>query len=459
MHPTIICFTLLYLLVQSSKTQNDLSVLAKSILRSRKGDYVDVKIDAIENVLHNMCMTQATLKSMDGASHQLYNSFKKNFSLMARYKKFVEGNHKNKKEANKILEYANTVERSLQAAEILQACAVKNEILRAERLRDCGLTECAAWSCAANNLKCVFYVMRPTPPTNDSETSPRKFYINELVVGVVDDCSVSNLLRALDEESETMELGSSGMVQEEVEVQPTLFKITSACLSYLGEFVLGSNASASDQVSIVSQNVTKAGHPLPSSIRIVGHSCGGGVAAILTSLLDGTLNVTSEAEASPFIGTYRDKVSCVSLGPPPSMSRAAVSRSVTSVICGDDVIPRASRAALTSLGDRVLRSASLKSGGGGLTWLNMDWLGDAASVAARGVQQYASGRHDLTSLQVPGRVFFVKSRKMQQGATIQRVLRGNWKEDLLWTLHEILVSGRMIEHHTLEAHIRTLSRC
>ena len=46
-----------------------------------------------------------------------------------------------------------------------------------------------------------------------------------------------------------------------------------------------------------------------------------------------------------------------------------------------------------------------------------------------------------------------------KGASIQRVLRGQWREDILWTLHEILLSKRMMEHHSLESHIKTLARC
>lgn len=42
---------------------------------------------------------------------------------------------------------------------------------------------------------------------------------------------------------------------------------------------------------------------------------------------------------------------------------------------------------------------------------------------------------------------------------MQRVLRGQWREDILWTLHEVLLSKRMIDHHSLEEHIKTLSRC
>jgi hypothetical protein len=39
------------------------------------------------------------------------------------------------------------------------------------------------------------------------------------------------------------------------------------------------------------------------------------------------------------------------------------------------------------------------------------------------------------------------------------VLRGNWQEDTLWQLHDVLISKRMLEHHTLDSYVRTLNRC
>lgn len=87
------------------------------------------------------------------------------------------------------------------------------------------------------------------------------------------------------------------------------------------------------------------------------------------------------------------------------------------------------------------------------------WMSDLTKVASKGLGQYTGGSHDLASLAVPGRVFFIKARKHKQGASIQRVLRGNWQEDMLWLLHEILISKRMIEHHSLASHFRTLARC
>ncbi len=90
-------------------------------------------------------------------------------------------------------------------------------------------------------------------------------------------------------------------------------------------------------------------------------------------------------------------------------------------------------------------------------------------------------KKDAKNINLPGRVFFIKSRKykqvmlislfslcsifhdfdmmMMKGATIQRVLRGNWQEDILWNLHDILISEKMFQHHSIESFIKTLARC
>jgi hypothetical protein len=46
-----------------------------------------------------------------------------------------------------------------------------------------------------------------------------------------------------------------------------------------------------------------------------------------------------------------------------------------------------------------------------------------------------------------------------QGVTLQRILRGNWQEDVLWQIHSILLSEKMVTHHSLQNYVRTLNRC
>jgi len=92
--------------------------------------------------------------------------------------------------------------------------------------------------------------------------------------------------------------------------------------------------------------------------------------------------------------------------------------------------------------------------------LGAGMLSDLSSIAGKSLSHYkGTASKDEHQLSVPGRVFFVKPRKLKAGATIQRVLRGNWQEDMLWQLHDILLSKRMLEHHSLDSYIRTLNRC
>ena len=74
----------------------------------------------IVNTFTKLSSTQSALKSIDGATHQFRNTFKDSSSLLARFNKFIskieeeDGNTHSKanlKEASKISEYVNTVER------------------------------------------------------------------------------------------------------------------------------------------------------------------------------------------------------------------------------------------------------------------------------------------------------------------------------------------------------------
>ena len=42
-------------------------------------------------------------------------------------------------------------------------------------------------------------------------------------------------------------------------------------------------------------------------------------------------------------------------------------------------------------------------------------------MTGKGLKQYAAGSHDLVSLSVPGRVFFVKNRKLKEVGAVQPV--------------------------------------
>ena len=75
---------------------------------------------------------QSALKSMDGATHRLRNTFSdKGATLEARFETFLDNDDagsskKRRKEAAKLYEYVSAVERFFQGSEILQAAVEQN---------------------------------------------------------------------------------------------------------------------------------------------------------------------------------------------------------------------------------------------------------------------------------------------------------------------------------------------
>ena len=453
-----------------------------------------------------------------------------------------------RKEASKLYEYVNTVERSLQSCEILQAVAwnsksteiqggdkTKSEPVfdeeRVERLRAAGLKELKRVSLSFNKVKVIMSVLIPinsernmtSVNLQEAGKSDKSglFATSELVIAFVDDCGAESILRLCSQNPSYLELESVGVVDEDVSIQPTILELSLQALEQLGEFVLpvetflDENSTSvklksrsekdkecdvsSDkllanklkrksgrktqkiknlQVSEFSQSndvvkstnlkstadtqlhVASCGLTIPLKLRVIGHSVGGAVAAYASMLLDGTLRPKSDQQprSRMFIGLYHEKVRCIALGPPPCVSRVLVPRFVTSLICGDDIIPRATKDTLAHLKKRVLDYLNTQSSA--LGWVpGASFLGDMASLAGKGIAQYASGSHDMSSLQVPGRVFFMRSRSHKNGASFQRVFRGNWREDMLWMLHDILLSKKILLHHSIDSYTQTLFRC
>jgi hypothetical protein len=112
------------------------------------------------------------------------------------------------------------------------------------------------------------------------------------------------------------------------------------------------------------------------------------VGAYMSMVLEGFLNSSANdavRSMQPFVGAYSNKIHCYTLGSPPCVSRAVVPRFITSVLCGDDVVPRASPDSLEHVRGRVLKA--LKSGAGkgalgSIGWvMGTGWLADLTDVA------------------------------------------------------------------------------
>ena len=94
-----------------------------------------------------------------------------------------------------------------------------------------------------------------------------------------------------------------------------------------------------------------------------GHNDSSTSTAPLLSLppLPGSHPLTSTAPLSslplqpgshPLTSLYTQRVQCLALGPPPCMSRVIVPKYITSIVCGDDLVPRAQTGALQGLQKR-----------------------------------------------------------------------------------------------------------
>ena len=473
------------------------------------------KYAEVRRAVAKLAASQSTLKTMDGATHHFVNAFKEASTLAARHARFLGTEKPKRKEAAKLYEYVTTVERSLQAAEILQATRNTNDAERVQWLRDSGLEELKRVVVEHKGLACVVSVLRPLPvvaengdeskssnsgkapggKTNERKqrTAPKAFAPGELVVSVVElgdaHQSLSNALRAMKVAEVTVPLKAVGFVSEEATLQPTLLALAVKGLEQCREVLLApptataavvvegqvalsfdspnATATTTETASAVSaappSTPPAPSVPRPEQLRFVGYSAGGAVAAYMALILDGSLASAHESlsPCAPFSAAFSKRVQCICLAPPPCLSRTLVPKFVTSILCGDDLVPRASPDSIARLKDRVLTAlnngagkSGLSAGLGGLT----SWVGDLSAVASRSLQQYSTGQHDLAALAVPGRVFYCKSRSLQNGASIQRVMRGNWREDVLWLLHDILLSAKMAEHHSLDYHVRCLSR-
>ena len=156
---------------------------------------------------------------------------------------------------------------------------------------------------------------------------------------------------------------------------------------------------------------------------------------------------------------FRSCIRCITIACPPCISRNIVPRYISSLINGDDIISRSHEESLAYMKKRVLSSLKTSSSLVGKMIPGSTFISDMAAVTGKGMSSYTGNAHDLENTHVPGRVFFMKKRKHKNGVSFQRVLRGNWREDMLWMLRDILLSTRMFEHHDIDSYIKTLMRC
>jgi hypothetical protein len=267
---------------------------------------------------------------------------------------------------------------------------------------------------------------------------------------------------------------SSGLVTNEVaSVQPALYQTAGQLLEVMEPHLRQYNQSA---------------------VHFVGRSLAGGVASLAATMLDGTIplpkskkkrrkktekaaiervettdSVENEANETktdqepklePLNGLGRARSSALSLGAPPCLSSNVLAAYCTSFIYGDDIVSRTTHESLDHLSGRIQKTIK-----GGFIGKNIGLMTDTLSLTMSGLKSHAHGSEgEEIKLSIPGRAYLVRPRRLGGSCSIHEV--GNMKKggrealraNLLWQLHDILLSKSMWKHHELESYIQGLDR-
>jgi len=378
-----------------------------------------------------------------------------------------------KKEAAKLWEYIQTVERAMQTAEIIQALSQRNTTFQQDeaaykhdsqflkQLHAAGLKELRTVEVTANKITLCVSVLQPIfePSSSNGNYSAfmQNFQLGELVIAVSWKHSnntshiFKRLLKLVDSEQPLVgiPLKAVGFAREEISLQPTLFRLAQLALDAISDLLGPLPTPANIITSTSSHNSTTEAKPLnitikatnittnnsttdddnyssirivphdepthlpapstiayPTSIRLLGYSTGGSVAAYMAMLLDGSMNISLKLLSSPsaensiqppkwfyasvanttrLLGFFAGRVSCVCLGPQPCMSRSVIPRCVTSVVCGDDAVARLSGDSLKELRGKLRRLSAAglgKMGGlGKFIQSGSSWIGEVSDLA------------------------------------------------------------------------------
>ena len=456
-----------------------------------RASLLDFESRDILSALKQLESNYFTKRAMDGLSHQVQGmiSSDKKDSIQTRFVKFQRRYKKgrtkvsiaDRKEASKIEEYTGVLEKYNQVLEIVQSVGMHNKVNRGTYLRYAGLVEQKRFIIKWRNIPVIVSILQPWQQhwnnskqmdnitTTFNEIDPR-FENDEILIAISDynmigdTISLKSIFNTLCEKSTSKQLRQVGFVSEDVMLQPTLYEIakvvTKQITPYLDHYCGQCNNS---------NNQTKRdGIKYPSmrkKMRILGYSIGGAIGAYTKMLMDGTLNFNSKKIENSQLNEiksshFHENIECCCIAPPPCISRSVVSSDITSIAIGDDIIIRSSRDTINSLRLRLLKILIKKKKMQKKTLSALKWLsnGESVSSASKALEDYSTSKHDLTTLNMPGRVFYLKRRARNDGATIQRILRGNWKEDTLWQLHDIIVSKKALQHHNIDYIIHTLSR-
>lgn len=318
-------------------------------------------------------------------------------SLSHRFTSFVTWtswtlrNSRAKKEAKKLLGYIVTVERSIQSLEIIESISEKNASLRLFLIDESGLEEVFTKTIQHSNISFVVSVCLP----NHQAVLAGKFLKNEVIVIVTSEGTFRDrILPLILQTPQSYKIhSSSGLADDDVYIQPFLFAIAKEVLvaldhafhilhkpsgdndtwpspqsprdsddTHRGDSYSRSTSTASP-LNTSKDEAKDAATYIPhillkdesndngvssvsltnwarSRMRVMGYSTGGAVAGLVAMILDGSMNISSDALVQRYAGKMRGKVQAMCVAPPPCVSRGVTCGSVTSVVAGDDMMTR-----------------------------------------------------------------------------------------------------------------------
>eukprot|EP00588_Corethron_pennatum_P011945 CAMPEP_0194272784 /NCGR_PEP_ID=MMETSP0169-20130528/6254_1 /TAXON_ID=218684 /ORGANISM="Corethron pennatum, Strain L29A3" /LENGTH=359 /DNA_ID=CAMNT_0039015531 /DNA_START=53 /DNA_END=1129 /DNA_ORIENTATION=+ len=170
-----------------------------------------------------------------------------------------------------------------------------------------------------------------------------------------------------------------------------------------------------------------------SNVHVVGHGMAGGVAGLVGAILEGSLPLPAEVAAkkskkkpkrkrNPALlplaaSSLPGKITGTLLGPPPVLSPVVACPFLTSVLYGDDLIPRVSPRSFSRLHDRAVSSRKIRRKV--LSAVGASWISASVSASVEAAGARAAGREGEESrLGVPGVAFMVRPRRMGGGAAM-----------------------------------------
>jgi hypothetical protein len=296
-----------------------------------------------------------------------------------------------------------------------------------------------------------------------------------LLVILADDMSsdMGHVLSILQSKPKRIKLASGLVTDEVASVQPILYK------------------AAGDVLKLVEPHLRKYN---TTAVHFMGRSLAGGVASLAATIFDGSIpmptkgkgkakkkknnskeskttlsddkNITAqepgdeEEEILPLSGLGRARSSAITLGAPPCLSSNVLAAFCTSFLYGDDLVVRATSDSFDRLCERMQRYLK-----GGFLGRNVGWMSDTLSLTISSLQSHAHGSEgEEANLSIPGKAYLIRPRRLGGVCSIHEVGNLNkggreaLRANLLWQLHDILLSKSMWRHHQLTSYVHGLDR-